>query len=281
MSLRRASVERPMKALIEKLPDIAQLVMDRCITRSSQASTHPDYTVNIDVSLLDPSPDDSFYAPAVMAEYKRENLLKHPVSQASIKLNWSTLGKPSYILNFTIFMIFVILFTVFIITERMKVNIYRRSQPNASKELEKLLNNRSSSSNAIPAIILVFTIISWLKEVWQIYVLGFRYFKDLANIVEWGIFLSLLLFVAPYLAEENLYPNSDILWSSGVVALFLSYVNIILFARRIGDAGLYISMYVEVLKTFCKVILVFAVFLLSWVLVFLVLLKEEVNITFN
>lgn len=277
MSLKTENVERPLKALIEKLPHIAKLVLDRCISRSSQASTHPDYTVNIDISLLDPGPGDPFYAPAVMAEQKREDLLKHPVSQTSVKKNWSSLGKPSYIFNIFLFVIYVVLFTVFIITERMEVKIYSRSQPNASKELDKLLNNRSSASNVIPIIVLIFTITNILKEIWQLYALGLGYFKDLANLVEWGIFASLLVFVVPFLAEENLYVNTDVLWSSGVVALFLSYVNVILYARRIGQAGLYVSMYLEVLKTFCKVILVFAVFLLSWVLVFLVLLKEEVR----
>ena len=275
MQLDRASVERPMKKLIEKLPDVAKQVLDRCITRSPQASTHPDFTVNIDISLLDPGPDDPFYAPSEMVDNNREDLIKHVVSKTAVKLKWSSLGKPIYILNFSLFMIFVVLFTVFIMSERMKVNIYNRSHQNASQELDKLLKSRSS--NVIPTLLFIFGVFHLLKEIWQIVTLKLKYFQDLANFVEWGLYLSLLVFAVPFLAEENVYPNTDVVWIVGVVALFLSYVNVILYARRIGEAGLYVSMYVEVLKTFVKVILVFAVFLISWVLVFLILLKEEVG----
>jgi len=52
-----------MKQLIAHFPESAKVIMDQCIYPVSQmSSTHPDYAVEYDFSLLDPGPD----APAAL-----------------------------------------------------------------------------------------------------------------------------------------------------------------------------------------------------------------------
>ncbi|KAJ7385742.1 hypothetical protein OS493_013775 [Desmophyllum pertusum] len=64
---------------------------------------------------------------------------------------------------------------------------------------------------------------------------------------------------------------------SRVLGLLLCYVNLTLSLRRFGGLGLYVTMYVEVLYTFLKVISTFLIALTGYSLVFFILLKEQGN----
>lgn len=69
--------------------------------------------------------------------------------------------------------------------------------------------------------------------------------------------------------------------------MFLGFTNLILFLRVLSRVGLYVNMYLEVVKTLIKVMSLFVIFILAFSLVFYILFKEEVsarcflNVTFH
>lgn len=263
----------PLEKLITKLPEVAEIVLDQSITYCNLPSTHQDYTVTFDFQPLDP-PDAMtsrrrFFGPACMATYRRENLLNHCVTQMLLRWKWLVLGKFINGLNFLFFFVFLVLFSVFIIVERDKVNF--SSSDTASTEVD-------DDSKAIAAVIFAFLIITLVKEIFQIFWIGRSYFKDYTNYVDLAMYSTTLIFILPYVTKDDLYGDIEVQWTAGTLGLMLCYVNCILFLRRLSSVAIYVTMYFEVLLTFVKVIAIFAIILIGYGLVFYVLLKEEVRI---
>lgn len=262
---------KPMEKLIEKLPGIAEIVLDQCISYSDLPTNHPDFTVSFNFLPLDPADDTSghhyFFGPACMAKYRRESLLDHCVTQTLLNWKWLVLGKYVNYFNFAVFIIFLVVFSVFIVQQRDKVNF---SSGNAITEA-------GEDSKSLPGVIFAFLVVSLLKEIFQIFWQRLEYFKDYINFVDLSMYMSTLIFILPYLANQELYGDVRVQWTFGTLALLLCYTNWCLSLRRVTSLSLYITMYIEVLLTFAKVILIFAVLLLGFTLVFFVLLKEEDN----
>ena len=93
------------------------------------------------------------------------------------------------------------------------------------------------------------------------------------------MFVLALIFILPFIFGENVKAvySETVQWNSGIVALLLCYVNLTLAIRRFGELGLYVTMYIEVLWTFIKVITSFLITLIGYCLVFYVLLKGQVR----
>ena len=143
--------------------------------------------------------------------------------------------------------------------------------------LGNAVTEAGEDSKSLPGVIFAFLIISLLKEIFQIFWQRLGYFKDYTNLVDLSMYLSTLIFILPYLTNQELYGDVRVQWTFGTLALLLCYSNWCLSLRRITSLSLYITMYIEVLQTFVRVILIFAVLLLGYTLVFYVLLKEEVR----
>ena len=262
----------PMEKLIKKLPEVAEIVLDQSISYCPLPSTHPDFTVTFNFHPLDP-PDaltscHRFFGPACMATYRRESLLNHSVTQMLLRWKWLYLGKFISNFNFVFFLVFLVLFSVFIVGERNKVD-FSNGDVNTKVDDE---------SKDIAVVIFAFLIITLLKEIFQIFWLGLNYFKDYTNYVDLAMYTSTLIYILPYVTNDDLYGGIQVQWIAGTLGLMLCYVNCLLTLRRLSSVALYVTMYIEVLLTFVKVIAIFAIVLIGYALVFYVLLKEEVRL---
>ncbi|KAJ7385791.1 Transient receptor putative cation channel sub A member 1 [Desmophyllum pertusum] len=268
----------PMEKLIEKLPEVAEIVLDQCISYSHLPTTHPDFTVTFNFKPLDP-PDALtsstcryFFGPGCMATYRRESLLNHIVTQMLLRWKWLALGKFLNYFSFTFFFVFLVLFSVFIVEQRGKVNISKNGNVDTTSAIV------GDESTAIPTVIFVFLILNILKELCQIFWLRLEYCKDYTNFVDLSMYASTLIYILPYVTKDDLYGDVQVQWTAGALGLLLCYLIWILSLRRLtGSASLYVTMYVEVLQTFVKVIAIFAIVLVGYALVFYVLLKDEDN----
>ena len=264
----------PMEKLITKLPEVAEIVLDQCISYNDLPTTHPDFTVTFNFHPLDP-PDSLtscryFFGPACMATYRRENLLNHSVTQMLLRWKWLVLGKFFNYLNFLFFFVFLLLFSVFIIEERRKVNL-------SSGDASATSDTVGAESKAMPAVIFAFLIVSLSKELVQMSWLQVNYFKDYTNYVDFSMYACTFIYILPFVTKDDLYGDIEVQWTAGTLGLMLCYVNLILALRRVSSVALYVTMYIEVLLTFIKVILIFSTVLIGYSLVFFVLLKQEVR----
>jgi len=187
------------------------------------------------------------------------------------------LGKFVNIANTIIFAVFVLLFTLLVAKEREKVEFSFNSTETTKRPEEKV---KSTFVRTIPYILTVFLVIQLFKELVQLVWLRLSYFKDYTNVLDLGMFTMVWIFIFPYMYERELY-SMETQWTAGVIGLLLCYINITMSLRIFGGLGVYVTMYVEVLFTFLKVMSTFVIGLTGFSLAFYVLLQEQVSNTSN
>ena len=266
-----------MQKLIEKLPDVAEIVLDQCISYSPLPPSHEDFSVTFNFLPLDPDANAvslDYFGPATMAIHRREKLLNHKVTQVLLRWKWMILGKFANIFNTIMFAVFVILFTLLVVKEREKVEFSFTSSETATSPEEKV---KSTFVRTVPYVLTAFLVIQLMKELAQLVWLRFSYFKDYTNLLDLGMFAMVWIFIFPYLHEARLY-SMETQWTAGVVGVLLCYINFTMSLRIFGGLGLYVTMYVEVLFTFLKVISTFLIGLTGFSLAFYILLQEQVSL---
>ena len=307
----------PMKLLIEHFPESAELLMDRCVKRSEMTSSNdPLFTVTYDFHLLDPGPDDPafahgrrFFGPSTMVKHERKSLLLHPLTQALLNKKWSTFGRFIYYLNFLSYLIFVGLYSAFMVTEREKQNFtttfkvqgeecyydwdfddynYNDSAEQSTQiycvQVSNIYDTETEFSKGFSYIVFGFAIVHLAKEILQMIIQRFKYFTEISNLLEWSLYGTAFAFMIPYIMPDDVtqdlfgeMTDPYLLWIVGVVSIFLCYANLVLFLRRFRLFGIYVTMFLEVTLTVVKVLLVFLVFILGFAIVFFILFKEQVR----
>lgn len=229
-----------------------------------------------------------------MVKHEQKKLLLHPLTQALLNQKWSKFGRFIYYLNFFSYLIFVGLYSAFIINVREKQTFF----PNVEicyvfedEEFNEVVEECEPASNIYDTvtnfskgfsyIVFGIAIIHLVKEILQILIQRLRYFTDLSNLLEWALYGTTFAFLLPYVLPDKTIDDwfakiTDpyLIWQVGVTSIFLCYANLVLFLRRFRLFGIYVTMFVEVTKTVVKVLLVFLIFLFGFTIVFYILFKE-------
>jgi transient receptor potential cation channel subfamily A protein 1 len=200
-----------------------------------------------------------------MVKCDRKDLLIHPLSSALLKSRWDSYGSLVFKLNTLAYVIFLIFLTsaVALVTETGMPNT--NATRNQTHIQEKTL---SSFGRVSQVIVVIFGILQLIKEIVQMFQLRLNYFADFTNYMEWTLYITSILFVAPVGTVEQDSYRMEV----GAVAIFLAWINLLLYIQRIDVIGIYIVMFLEVLKTLIVVTSVFFVFIVAFGLTFYVLL---------
>ena len=75
--------------------------------------------------------------------------------------------------------------------------------------------------------------------------------------------------------------TQGIQWQLGAVAIFLAWIDLVLFIRKVPRFGIYVVMFTDVFNTFMKFSFVFLLFIIAFGLSFHVLMANQVNNIFN
>ena len=273
----------PMKLLIEHFPESAELLMDRCVKRSEMTSSNdPQFTVTYDFRLLDPGPDDPaflngrrFFGPSTMVKHERKQLLLHPLTQVLLNQKWSTLGRLVHYFNFLSYLVFVTLFSAFIIIEREEF------VPGRYRHIS-YYERETYQRKGLSYTVFSFTVVHLSKEILQISIERFKYFMEISNVLEWVLYGTAFVFMIPFVMPDDITKDQfkihpDLLWMVGVTSISLCYANLVLFLRRFRLFGIYVTMFLEVTQTVFKILLGFFVCLVGFSIVFFVLFKEQVS----
>ena len=248
---------------------------------SSIQKSLPQSSIIYDFHLIDPGPDDQsgpngepFFALAAMVKHRRKDLLTHALSRKLLKLKWRTYGWFIYWTNLVLYALFLCFMTTFMLTRRKSVTL--EDSQNVSK-MKKFEITRPINA-VIPYLILLFASVHLVKEVYQIFQQRKSYFKQWTNLLEWALYLSTMIFILPYVSKSlsvfGQYPN--ISWQIGTVAIFLGYMDLILFVQTLEHVGIYVTMFLQVTMTILKAFSLFAMFALAFSVVFFILFKEQV-----
>lgn len=291
--------------LIENFPNAAEVVLNQCVHHSEHRSlSDPEYTVTYDFKHLDSDPDvrsprGRFSAVKAMIKHQRERLLLHPLTLKFNERKWVTLGRAVFILDFLAYLLLMIFFTIFIVSQRQGQTFRpgfnqtkpAKPKPRSMNDMDDkpkpsdIYKRDSIFTEIVAPLILIFCLIHILKEFTQIYVQRWKYFTDFTNYLDWTLYITSALFMVPFLTtraalDEWFASMRDprALWITGILGIFVCYTNMLLFLRRYRLFGTYISMYVEVTKTVFQVMAVFVSLLLGFAVVFHILFKEQVSL---
>ena len=273
-----------MGKLIQRFPEAAKSVMDRCIQKSSAQRS-----ITYDFSLLDPGPDDQsgpneepFFGLMVVVKHKQMDLLVHGLSRKLLKIKWRTYGWFVFWTNFVLYSLFLALMTYFMLTQRENVTLKRTHD--ASDDDDDYYSHKNVLSNMIAVLVLIFASVHLAKELYQIFVQRVAYFKQWTNLLEWVLYVSTMVFILPYVAPSTSalrVGEPNVTWQIGTVAVFLGYMNLILFAQTLDYVGIYVTMFFQVAMTVFKAISIFLLFGIAFSVVFYILLREQVKYIYS
>ena len=126
-------------------------------------------------------------------------------------------------------------------------------------------------------ITVAYGTISIMKEIYQLHRKRLAYFKEIVSLINWTLYISLILFVVPFLltTTENEFKSiSKYTRSFAPVGLLLSWFTLLLKLQRFDKVGIYVVMFLEILQTLIKVLLIFSILILAFGLTFFMLLSE-------
>ncbi|XP_050334009.1 transient receptor potential cation channel subfamily A member 1 isoform X3 [Bactrocera neohumeralis] len=246
-----------------------------------------------------------------MVTHGRVELLAHPLSQKYLQMKWNSYGKYFHLVNLLIYSIFLLFVTIFstlmmngIEIRPLFLNASMLDNANASEskdnlDLQKNLSNNEWPENpagggresfgmrygesyerlqhttalVICAIVIVIYIGGYsLREFLQMYQQRLHYIFEIDNLISWVLYISALIMVWPvFFCEGHI---STVHYSAAAVAVFLSWFRLLLMLQRFDQVGIYVVMFLEILQTLIKVLIVFSILIIAFGLAFYILLSK-------
>ncbi|XP_041357845.1 transient receptor potential cation channel subfamily A member 1-like [Gigantopelta aegis] len=277
----------PMLGLITQLPEVCMAVLDRCQQQSLHDSKSKDYYVEYNYSylqcplefVLEKKRKGEAYTPMlplnVMVKNERVECLSHPVCVNLLNSKWNDYGKWFCTLYLFIYMTYLGLLTAFIVNHE---SLQHYDGWSVNNDTQKMLGGnlyggyKFSTFYTISLwIITIYSVLNIIKEVVQIVSQKARYFMDVQNLLEWSLYVLTLVFAAPFLFGMAFHWQ----WESGAVVIFLAWFNALVFLQRFDFFGIYVVMFLEILRTLIQVLCVFSILIIAFGLAFFMLLGKE------
>ncbi|XP_063963704.1 transient receptor potential cation channel subfamily A member 1 homolog [Lytechinus pictus] len=222
----------------------------------------------------------------IMVTSERADLLGHPLVSSLLSHKWSRVGQYFFLSSLAFYLLFVAMLTGYVIV--VPPSYYVRFA-NQSAGVSWFVNGEQRWIGGFHEatlfffgrigdwIILILSLINLLREVFQLAVQRRSYFS-LGNLIEWSLYILAILLVLP-LSDVQYFMGVSIRlgwqWQCGAVAVFLAWINLILFIRRFSGLGIYVIMFIDILRTFMKFVLILILFVVAFALAFYTLLMNQ------
>eukprot|EP00057_Strongylocentrotus_purpuratus_P014193 XP_011668667.1 PREDICTED: transient receptor potential cation channel subfamily A member 1 homolog [Strongylocentrotus purpuratus] len=307
-------ISTPMRQLIQYMPDVAGIVMDRCITLNEN-----DDEVTCYLELL-----DDFYSPwarqnkdrtevfdgdgnllvhleprhtqnknsqhplALMQEQERHaNLLTHPLSIKLIEHKWRILGSALNLASLFVYLIFLGFLTGYVLVNppSFYVKFFNKTNIIWYYEPDKLLPDETYSEASkyffgvnSTGILLTLVIVNIIKEIFQMYSQG-RSYINYQSLLEWFIYVLTFFLVIPVsgVQYEEYTLREKWQWQCGALAIFLAWINLALYVRQTSTLGIYVIMFEDVLRSTIQFLAVILLFMIAFALAFNTLLLNQTD----
>ncbi|KAL9905738.1 transient receptor potential cation channel A1 [Glossina fuscipes fuscipes] len=237
-----------------------------------------------------------------MVNHGRVELLAHPLSQKYLQMKWNSYGKYFHLANLLVYSIFLLFVTIYSSLMMNGIKIKNRvfvANLNVIRNRSDLIdcssligslqlrNNSISHDDCYESIsqsptirvcagtIIVYIALSSLRELIQIYQQRLHYILEIVNLISWILYISTLIMVAPVCKTDGAITNVH--YSAASISVFLSWFRLLLFLQRFDQVGIYVVMFLEILKTLIKVLLVFSILIIAFGLAFYILLSKIID----
>ncbi|XP_060809510.1 transient receptor potential cation channel subfamily A member 1 [Amyelois transitella] len=318
MSLRSDRHPCVTLALIAYMPRVFEAVQDKCITKANCKKDSKSFYIKysfkfyqhskLEIDALRLALNDPKYRPEplsvinAMVAHGRVELLAHPLSQKYLQMKWNSYGKYFHLANllfYCIYLTFVTVYTYLLMlnADPSTSSVQRREDQickanngtNASALTTQSTNcgNRNVEFNGdfetlvamytSTVAILVYNAICLGREAYNVKQQKWHYLVDPSNFVSWPLYLCSSLMVFPTVLGNY----SDIQFSAASVTVFLSWFELLLLLQRFDQVGIYVVMFLEILQTLIKVLMVFSILIIAFGLAFFILLSKGQHVSFN
>ncbi|XP_069176074.1 transient receptor potential cation channel subfamily A member 1 [Procambarus clarkii] len=292
-------------ALIRTLPKVFQAVMDQAISRASVKETSKDFYVRYcfdplqlneeqlqseRIKLKNPKfRPQPLYACNAMVESGRVDLLMHPLTQTFLEMKWQAYGKYIHLSNLFVYLVFLFLVTVFavgILGNNSAVSAYVNASHhfdynNTTDDFDRYVYEVTENTGwmyCMGVAILVLSGLSMIKEMIQFYHHRLKYLLEPINVVEWTLYLTSVCMVLPVFLGTGWRAQQ---FNSASLAVFTAWFTLLLYFQRFDRIGIYIVMFLEILNTLLKVLLVFSVLIVAFGLAFYILMSHGGYLSFS
>ncbi|XP_017862100.1 PREDICTED: transient receptor potential cation channel subfamily A member 1 isoform X4 [Drosophila arizonae] len=304
-------------ALIASMPKVFEAVQDKCITKANCKKDSKSFYIKYSFAFLQcpymfAKIDEKTGEPIMtsnpiplpalntMVTHGRVELLAHPLSQKYLQMKWNSYGKYFHLANLLVYSIFLVFVTIY--SSLMMNNIELRPGDNealsqyCSLGWEVLTKNLSQSPSLAAQIrldscveninrttailfcaivIVVYILLNSMRELIQIYQQRLHYLVETVNLISWVLYISALIMITPAFRPDGAI--NTIHYSAASIAVFLSWFRLLLFLQRFDQVGIYVVMFLEILQTLIKVLLVFSILIIAFGLAFYILLSKIID----
>ena len=226
----------------------------------------------------------------LVAHSGHTKLINHPIVTSILNYKWNQVGRFLYYPNLFLYLMLVVGLTLFVSfypnpRDRGFQSFYPCTVVNTNNTcgIHGLtgrwftgLTVNVTQTIAVVTVILLITAVRILIEILQFvlnpisYVLSFEnHFEIIANI------LILLFMVDPLYAFSCQSLPYDWPWQCGIFAVFLTWINFFISMKRFPLIGIYILMYVDILFTFLKIVVMALFFLMAFGIAFYMALLQK------
>ncbi|XP_028033887.1 transient receptor potential cation channel subfamily A member 1 [Bombyx mandarina] len=285
-------------ALIAYMPRVFEAVQDKCITKANCKKDSKSFYIKYSFEALCPQLMDEdgtrksqqaqqIPLPALnaMVAHGRVELLAHPLSQKYLQMKWNSYGKYFHLVNvlfYCIFLIFVTVYSYLLMEHVNPINKRERSRV-GDVYYNYTATNRTQTNWDIDAdfeailimytssvVIMVYISVCMMREAYNLKQQKWHYIVDPSNLVSWTLYISATITVFPTLYGH--YSNYQ--FSAASITVFLSWFELLLLLQRFDQVGIYVVMFLEILQTLIKVLMVFSILIIAFGLAFYILLSK-------
>ncbi|RDD39278.1 Transient receptor potential cation channel subfamily A member 1 [Trichoplax sp. H2] len=265
----------PMKRLIERLPKVAEAVMDKSFTFTKSKYGREEWKqVNFDLKFIESPPEDvhlqdvhdKYIAVNSISQYKRTRLMKHPLIKAFIFWKWKSVLNYLYFLK--IFTDIIYLFGLSIPIGLNAIEFLNATSYNGSTNRYDMIQLPGSFGRNLAVFI---TVTAMLTSLLYYLFAGKRVFLDLMKQNLFEVLIAAVGYV--YCLPFNKPIDYSVI-RVGAILVFLLFVNIILVLRNLYGIGLYIAMFLNIIKTIFMTSFVFMLFVVAFALSFTMILND-------
>ncbi|XP_036088690.1 transient receptor potential cation channel subfamily A member 1 isoform X2 [Rousettus aegyptiacus] len=207
-----------------------------------------------------------------MVQHNRIELLNHPVCKEYLLMKWLAYGFRAHILNLGSYCLGLLPMTFLVVNIKPGLAFNSTGIINETSDRSEVLDTKNSYLIKVCMILVLLTsLFGYCKELAQIFQQKSNYFSDNNNGVEWVIYTTSIIFVSPLFVGLPAHAQ----WQCGAVAIFLYWMNFLLYLQRFENCGIFIVMLQVIMKTLLRSTVAFIFLFLAFGLSFYVLLSIQ------
>ncbi|XP_062502217.1 transient receptor potential cation channel subfamily A member 1-like isoform X2 [Corticium candelabrum] len=290
-----SNAKSQLELMVEKMPNLALVVMDSCVTSES----YPKSKRIFDFQYMQGVTNTKCPVPAMaslrlleaMVKFRRTACMAHSLCVEFLNSKWRKFGAAVAFTNITVYLLFLLVLMALVIQFPVYTDKPLSHGVQARRLLEILNNSMPENRTNLTfseksefcygkfgtrMATVAFAIVALLKEMVPIFYEKSNYFK-LSNVSELLVYILTLVFLDPFGLILNLFnvpvECPKVVWEIGAVTVFYAWLVFLLNLRRVPVLGIYIVMITSMVKTLLKVVVVVSLFMLGFGLSFFMLMN--------